>query len=550
MPYYNRYNKYPKKNYNGANTQRAADKYKSEGLKVTVAPGKAGLANKEPSQNINIYNVDPEVANEIVSELIRLRDEEGMATANAWVDKIDPTTVHIKVYTKDADKWVTGKDLNKVQSILYRANPYEYEKEQKVYNEKVNRLKDTIGVGLQSGDRELANSLNKIAQESMISLWKKYLSTINDPVTMEQIKLYARVYRANNVYGAVLSIRNANLIRAVDPTATFVTTAGQWEKLFGRGVHYGAKPLPYYIWSPSSKASEKDIELAKQDTNWEETKTSDLSAQVLRALEIKASDGKNGLTIRKIGYDVKDTYLLNGQEENKWKDQIGLLNNLNGELNAHAQQHYNDNILKYSEETKNIEGYGEMELRTKKVIEYMEANAADLGISVSKSTDPNNKLADMVYEYCMNKVVEKANILNSANANVFAENATKVALIHTKLAWPSLKRFNQTYEYDEQEARSLMNIVFDLVRVMEVHSVLSEGVADWLKNKAAYFKFFLKTLRQIGCKVVKNKKENENMDQNEEQNTEIQNEAKMIKENFFNMLNRMNDVPWMSGKCE
>lgn len=549
MPYYNRSNKYTKKNYGGGNTQRASEKYKSEGLKVTVSPGKTGLANKEPAQNINIYNVDPDSAKLIASELIRLRDENGTATANAWVDKLDPTLVHIKVYTKDIDKWLDGGDLNKVQSILLKAKTDENPQE---YQEKVMRLEDKIAIGLQSGNRELAYDLNKLAQDSMISLWKKYLSTIHDPVTMEQIKLYSRVYRANNVYGAILSIKNANLIRAVDPTATFVTTAGEWERRFGRGVKRGAKPLPYYTWSPSNKASDKDIEQAKQDTNWEDTKTSDLSAQVLRALEIKASDGKNGFIVKRIGYDVKDTYLLNGKRDNTdtWTDQIGLLNNLNGELNAHAQQHYNDNMMKHSEETKNIEGYDEMSLRTKKVVEYMEENAANLGISVSKSTDLNNKLADMVYEYCMNKVVEKANVLNSANANIFAENATKIALTLTKLAWPAMKRFNRTYEYDEKEVLSLMNIVFNLVKIMEEHSVISEGIVDWLKNKAAFLKIFLKTLKQIGCKVVKNKTESENMDQNEEQNTEIQNEAKMVKENFFNMLNRMNEVPWMSSKCE
>ena len=521
----------------------AAQKYKNYEygqIAVTVQPGKGlDLKTKQPYKLINLYNVDKDSAFAIIE---RLNDPtKQRTTRTAWVDKEEPTHVLIKVFDSEIDQWLDGGDLNAIQSVLLKAG----------YNaDEVKHLEDEIATGFYSKNREKINQTHDEANANSMQMWQDYLSKINDPVTREQIELYSRVY-GNVSYGHILSIKNATLIKSYDKQATFVLAPGQWKNLFGRGIKRNAKPLPMYVWVPNGKASAQDIEDAKREAGWEETGTEDLSVQVKNDINMKANK-TGGFTLRSVGYDVRDTYLLSGAKEDKWSTEIGLLNNLSGELNAAAIQD------RQKRNVGTVEPDMVMEKRTEKAASWMEQFCQQNGYDISTNyQDASNKLADYLLNYCSVNATKKANILSEGNIKTYAENATKATLIITKLAWSSLQRFNRTYTYDKKEASALMTIVFGIAKKLEENSVINEGVLDWIRNKAAFVKLFISTLKQMGCRIVNNKPEqqNNNIQNQEQQPVEepVQNNVQTpedIKNQFTESFNRLNKNYFYNDKIK
>ena len=536
MAYYNY-------NYNyktSVKAPKATDKYKKNKvgtIVVTVQPGKGlDIKTKQPYKVINLYNVDAESAKAIVD---RLNDEtKNRTTRNAWIDKTEPTHVQIKVFDSEIDQWLDGGDLNAIQSVLLKSGNYD--------TEEIMHLEDEIATGFYSKNWDKISTAHNEASENSMEMWQNYLSKINDPVTLEQIKLYSRVY-GNTTYGHILSARNANLIRSYDSDATFVLRPSQWRE-FGRGVKRNAKPLPMYVWRPDRKITDKDFEDAKNSNGWEDTETEDLSMQVKKDIAMKANKS-NGRIVQAVGYDVRDTYLLSGMKEDPWTNQIGLLNNLNGELNRAAIADKEARGVK-EPENKDVE----MEQRTERAANWMEEYCKESGYKVSTPfTDASNRLADYLLEYFKTNATKKANILKEANVNTYSENATQVTLILTRLAWGALSRFNRTYTYDKKEAAALMNVVFGIARKLEENSMLNEGVFGWLRDKVAFAKQFLQALKQIGCKVVDSKPEDNNTANNnaEEAPAEVDADAENNAQNdtllegiktefseFFNKINK------------
>lgn len=488
------YNNYKPKTQNNPNS--AANKFKNYEygtIAVTVQPGKGlDLKTKQPYKVINLYNVDKDSAKEIVA---RLTDpSKPRVTKTAWIDKLEPTHVQIKVFDSEIDSWLDGGDLNAIQSVLLKSGQYD--------NNEVMHLEDEIATGFYSKNKEKIQKAHTEAGENAMQMWQNYLSKINDPVTLEQIKLYSRVY-GNVTYGHVLSIKNASLIKSYDKDATFVLAPGKWKSLFGRGIKRGAKPLPLYVFVPNNQATAKDLENAKIENGWEQTNVDDLSVQVKNDLNMKATKG-GGIVLKSVGYDVRDTYLLSGAKEDKWTSQIGLLNNLNGELNQAAIRDKQQRSTANNDTT--IDGADEMLKRTEKACTWMEQFCQQNGYNVqSLYQDASNKLADYLLTYFTANATKKANILREDNIKVYSENATQVTLILTHLAYNALSRFHSTYTYDKKEATALMNVVFGIAKQLEENAVITESIMSWIKDKFTFAKMFLKALRQIGCKVVETK---------------------------------------------
>lgn len=511
MAYYNYRTNYPKK-------PKAADTYKNPEygkIVVTVPPGKTDFTNKKPYKVINLYNIDRNSALQIVD---RLKDaSKDRKTANVWIDKEEPTLVHIKIYDEDIDAWLDGSDLNAVQSVLLKSGNYD--------QNEVMHLEDEIATRCQIKNREEINKVHDEANETSMDMWQRYLSKINDPETRALIELYSRVY-GNKSYGHILSVKNAALIKSYNGAATFVCTPTQW-RVFGRGVKRGAKPLPMYIWISNAKATQQDIEDAKKDAGWEDADSQDLSAQVSQDIRMRANKA-SGFCKRGVGYDVKDTYVLPGAKD-KWATEVGLVNNLTGALNAAAladQQKQN---------VQPIEPDKIMEQRTEMAATWMKDFCENNGYNTNTQfQDPSNRLADYLISYCTVNATKKSNILREDNVATYAENATQVTLIITKLGLPALSRFNRKYDYTRKEATALMNVVFGIARQLEENSVINESIGSWLRDKATFVKMFIKALKQIGCRII-----NKNKAQEQPNNTPQTNNIEGVKQSFNEQYDRI-----------
>lgn len=476
---------------------KAADQYKNweyGRLKVTVTPGKKSLKDSEPSSMVNIYNLEPQDAQDIIT---RLTTNPGKKTASAWVDKTEPSHITIKVYVKDFDAWLDGGDLNSIQAVLYKSGKYD--------NNEVAHLEDQIGSSFGGADFEKNKQLMSDATETAMDMWNRYLNTINDKDTMDALLKYKRMYSdegLDSVLGIVLSVKNVDLIRSVNPDATFVTTKGNWEKMFGRGVVRNAKKCPYWVWIQND-ASDSAFSAAQDKTIWKGQQRSDLPPQVQREIEkLAQSEAGNGFFKVSIGYDVADTYLLDGAKEDKFNTTVGRANNLTGELNQAAKDLVAQNNANQAAQQQQQTGQTDEEKRTEMAADYMRTNAQTLDITAKNSGDANKDLADMLYEYCLKGATNKAGILMNTNSSTYANNATRISLILTRLALPEISRFTAVHNYTKKEVASLMSVVYGAVSMLERNSKLNEGVMSWLKDKATFIKQFMKAFKSIGCKVV------------------------------------------------
>lgn len=528
-------------NQPAANNVKAADKYKNPKvgtIVVTVQPGKTDIRTKEKYNLLNLYNVDVDSAKEIVA---RLNDTtKPRVTLKAFIDKAEPTHVCISVPQDKVDAWLDSGDLNAVQAVLIKSGKYD--------NNEVLQLEDKIAIGLEGQNTEKIKQAGNKAMENSLTMWQSYLSKINDPVQRKQIELYSRIFRdykfvdENGVernLGNVLSVRNAALIRQNFPDATFVLAPNLWRDLFKRGVRRNAKPIPYYVPNHTASANNQRLSDAQKANGWGDVKFSEIPIQARNKIRMDAEEKGDGYHFT-YGYDVKDTYLLSGAKEDPWTTEIGLLNNLTGELNAKAKEKFKEN------QKQTIDGDDEMKARTEKACEWAEQALPQSGYSISSNyQDASNKLADYVYIYCRDNATRKARVLSDNNTRVYAENATSITLILTNLALDALGRFHSTYEYSKPEAKALMSVVWGIAKQLEENAVLTEGVFSWLKDKAAFVKRFLQAIRQIGCSIkpdAQSSMQTQSQPQQEtvQQQVEDTKSIEDVRNNFNEVFNRIN----------
>lgn len=145
-------------------------------------------------------------------------------------------------------------------------------------------------------------------------------------------------------YGLVLALGNAMAVQMQAPNATFVTTEHGWAE-YNRTIKPGAQKIiiqmPDYRWIPIKY---KDAAAAKRGyRDWKDAEANlkGKSKQMLHKLEIEASRlmGPNSAH-NQVVYDVADTIPPANPADDVWANQIGLLNNLKGELNSAAQADY------------------------------------------------------------------------------------------------------------------------------------------------------------------------------------------------------------------
>lgn len=511
---------------------------------ISVKKGKMDIKTRKLYNVLTIRNIDPRSIELIIKNLIQPKSGGTRVTLKAWPDKLSPkNTIHISMPTDEVDAWLNGNDFNVVATILIR-NGYD--------PDEVFSLKDDIAVDSFKADDAKIQKLGREADANAIEMWKRFLSKINDPLVKKQIELYSRIFLGEKftdkdgnerVIGHIVSAKNANLIRTQDPTATFVLARSSWLTYFNRKVRAGAKPF-YYWRKVTKKGNQQDYKNAQNKLGWGDVNQKDMPKQAGYQLDIASSQDTDDYAIT-VGYDVRDTYVIKNGED-FFNKEIGFMNNLLGQLNKIAEKEYTKAT---NQDLSTIDGNDVMMKRTEKACIWMSSAFPQFK---STAPDPSNKLADYLLEYCKAEAHKKTNTLKQQNINIYAENGTQVVLILTNLGLDALKRFNIKYEYTQTEAANLMSIVWDITRMLEQNSMITEGIASWLKNKWEFAKRFVKALKMIGCSIIKNKfKNNKSQEEiqqdntdtvNSENNADTLNQIKKdkIKNDFFDTFNKIN----------
>lgn len=196
------------------------------------------------------------------------------------------------------------------------------------------RLMDAVDSVVTSKDVETANA-------SRARNWKEMLERLKDPEVRKSLLAYQTTNAYGEQYGHVLSANNVSQILSQCPTASFVTEASTWAKLFDRRVNPGAQRI---IVTKADNANygkylNQAAKMMGYDSYQDAKKNTNNSNQVMGRIRIIAGNLGGGARnfYDVIMYDVADT-TPNDPNNDIWTREIGLSNNLTGELNRAAEE--------------------------------------------------------------------------------------------------------------------------------------------------------------------------------------------------------------------
>lgn len=267
-----------------------------------------------------------------------------------------------------------------------------------------------------------------------MSNWKEMLERLKDPKVREALLAFQTTNAYAQQYGHVLTPSNVMQVLSQCPTASFVTEASTWSKLFKRRVNPGAQRIIVkkadngdymtYLDAAARQIGYKDFKDAKKRTN--------NSAQVMGQIRINAGmmSGKKRFYYNVVMYDVADTTPIDPNND-VWTKEIGLSDNLRGVLNNVAAEYdaslnrddENDTILKANREKIELARQQEMPNRRSQMEKICERN--QFGIKVDTSSfaelDDINFIAKAAYMFAKEAaykfgVVRQEDITSLANS--------------------------------------------------------------------------------------------------------------------------------------
>lgn len=417
--------------------------------------------------NLLLTNIKPEDR-----ELIFKTMNRNPKLHTLQVAKPTENTVKIRIDDNELEAWMNDGGLATLMEILKNSGNYP----QDVLNDLPGRISNVM-TSREERKKMLSNSYN-----SVIQMWQHYLSTINDPETVELLKTYARIFQKDKIYGLVLSLLNVALIRSVNNNATFILPESDWLRKFNRRVKPHAQK--YVVRRPLNDKQQVDPTTLKDVMNemgWGDMAFSDLETQPQKAVRVHALKRSYvpKFYTTTIEYDISDTELIKDKngipKPDIFNNTIGLANNLTGQLNSIA-------VADKGEKNRPVEQDEVMVKRTELAADAMKEICVKNGIKVHY-INPNNSssvLADSLYAYYLSKAETAANLDKDTNKEQFARNAAHFTLIFTHLAWDKLSQYTHPVVYTKKECAEFLNVVNNLLHVLEPLIALNEN------NGAAY----------------------------------------------------------------
>lgn len=375
-------------------------------------------------------------------------------------------------------------------------------------------------------------------------------------------------------YGFLYALSNAMSVQMQAPNASFVTTENGWAE-YNRKVRPGAQriiiQMPNYRWVPKKYKNAAAAKRGYKDWDDAVSNLKNVSKQMLHSIEIAASRmmGSNA-SHPQIVYDVADTIPPQNPADDLWMNQMGLINNLKGELNQIAQSDYDaKNPLEAQKRlaaqqaaqqqqqqqapAQNVDvaakrGYAERKLT------ILIKRCNDLGIHVplkSNATldpkkgiiiDPNvpldsleSDILNLSYKYGLVRCSTKFNILNPDFQNKIAGYVAITIAIASGYSLDShgLKRFIRPKDLTIQDAAVIFGIATDIIPALKNNfknenkdimgkKVIFEGYELGNEGETISFDQFVDMVHNIFGTPE-----------------ETVMEKKEIKNNFVDMFNRM-----------
>lgn len=323
----------------------------------------------EPIILITMLNIDPEDCVEIARKFSRVGHTLKVGVARTRQNNTRDGVTFI-VYNRSIKQW-EEEDLEQILDFIGEFKNEDGTPKYFKDEEEKNNLRQYVMNRVVTGS-DLGDYFSR-AKENNIQLFNSFIEAESDEKIQEFIKRFQRFGLSNslcselglnNAFGRILSVQNASLVlgsgkltgAGVQPT--FILTENIWRKMFNRVVNPNA--VPFYIWVPSNRidinkrkeqqftskpyvakgTNGEDVEISKTEdvlnTFFFGKKWNELSQQQKISASVLCNFINPSLCYPMAEFDVSDTTLIPG-EKDVFNEEIGLANNLSGELNKAAE---------------------------------------------------------------------------------------------------------------------------------------------------------------------------------------------------------------------
>lgn len=426
------------------------------------------------------------------------------------------------------------KTANIINSYKYLESTGKYEMPplQQMLDDLVSASNDIIS----KDDKE---NINKSTDE----MWLKFMKEIQKPETQLLLKSFGQYSLADSTFGWKLAESNIMRIKAQKPDATFVQTRKQWHDKFRRRVLPDAKKIGVMIpLNNSSYQNQYDKANVMKRVGYKDNVSyNDLSRQQKDFIDVSSVEGEAKSFMLMAYYDVSDTVLIDPNGEDIWADTIGFDNNLTGHLNKAALDYKAANGGGSVDDVSRIyhNEEGDVKALSIALAEGISSSYPDIQTSLPKSDNINaykKCYSDMLERLSDKLIEEKSKIVKKENREQGVLIATTIVMCLTRVAPETVALRLANNELTESSYFELRSIINGIIGLMRKNMPKQESKYNINEVELPMLGSVDELLGMMGMKRSDVKPTEETEPQME--NTEK--ELNTIKENFFNIFNRIN----------
>jgi hypothetical protein len=393
----------------------------------------------------------------------------------------------------------------------------------------------------------------KNLEQSFDEMWMNFLQHIDDPDIQELIKSFSNFGMADDTFGWQLSVENAMRVKMQRPDATFVQTESQWMDLFNREVkpnsRYILVVVPYSMKNRKYNTQAERKSTMKDAGYSDEVKFSDLTTQQKEFVDITAASWRgNGKFFIMKYYDISDTQLASWANEDNWSNEAGFENNLTGSLNGIAKVQKDESGAPNEEELQQKlygDERGNIKKASESLIRGVAKNFPDIKL-VNPTTTTDERMVKNIYQQNLVKVADfmierKLQIVKPENREHASHIAAVFVMCLTKVSPVAVARRLANNELTMNEYMSLRDVINSIitminrnVTVKETYNYIKEGMYPTLGSVDDM-------LSMMGMDRDDVKPENDE-DESSNSETELAEEGKQIREEFYRVYNKINKL--------
>lgn len=381
-------------------------------------------------------------------------------------------------------------------------------------------------------------------------LWLKFMKEIQKPEIQLLLKSIGQFSIANSAFGWKLSCDNIGRVQSQKPDATFLHTRLQWKRKFNRDVVPSAQKVVLLVPLINGKyANQEDLKRTMERIGYRDSVNfNDLSNQQKDHVEI-TTRGDDAVSYRYIAYyDVSDTVNNDPSGRDLWAEEVGFDNNLTGHLNKAAIEYKakNSNGEASPEDMEKLYNNEEGDVKSlaTAIATGIKKHFPSVPTVLPKSNNRNAYIkcySDMIENLADILIEEDAKIVKQENRKLGVSIVSTIVLCLTRVSPETVAKKLANDELTDRSYFELRNVINKIIKLIQFNTPKQESKKYINEMELKTLDSVDELLSMMGM-TKKDVKPTNSYEQDEQFMENKSSNKESIKENFYNILNRINNA--------